>query len=697
MSGANLNAGRDVNLSVGGDLVAGDQNIQGEVVHVSNQIYQTITKEVLIPRMAPPPPASFVGQSELLFELVVYLQETAANVTDTVPLLFLSGMGGVGKTAVAEMLANDPDIDEMYPDGTLWAELGPEPDLMLWLATWGDQLGTDLSGYSTLDARARALSTLVHGKKLLVVLDNVWQAPHIRPLLVMGAESHVVVTTRDTQLVTVLSGRNTTHFRIEPLDEDTGLELLGTIAPQAVEQDEATARELVRYLGGLPLSITLAGQTVASEFQAGFGVSTALAELMSSGRGEVDSADGQSLWAMLAVSYDHLPDAEAQRAFRSLAVFGARPRMFEVKAAAYVWQMEERAAQKLVVTLVNQQMIEAQGEGLFSLHNAFADFARQLLIEKRELTDLQVMHAEYFMLLAQEYGESDWKRIEKNIDQIRYAFQIICNEGDHRPVLQMLSAMNGYFARRGLWQEQQQWTEIGLTMVKRVGDKRLEGILHSNLGAIYHRQNALDRALSAYKESSSILHKSDDREGLAVVLNNMGAIYARLELIDEAFEAYEQGQEILEQSMNRDGQASLATTLNNIGTLHQRREEWQAALAYHDLSYKFYEALQDPIGLANTLNYIGTIYERQGRTADALLQFDRSRYLFVEAGDIVGEANALYNMALIYEEQSQIEQAESCMTRVVEIEEILNHPALMEDQEMLQRLRQQLKQADWLE
>ena len=91
MSGADFKAERDLNVSVGGDFVAGDQNIQGEVVNVSNTIYQTIEKEILIPRMAPPPPALFVGHGQLLFELVVYLQETAEKQLETTPMLFLSG------------------------------------------------------------------------------------------------------------------------------------------------------------------------------------------------------------------------------------------------------------------------------------------------------------------------------------------------------------------------------------------------------------------------------------------------------------------------------------------------------------------------------------------------------------------------------------------------------------------------------
>lgn len=693
MDGSNYNIGRDLDLSVQGDLVSGDKFTGDKIVNIQ-QIYQTLEQELIIARMAPSPPTLFVGRVELLFDLVVYLEEAADAETDNAAMLFLSGMAGVGKTAIATILAHDPVVEEHYPDGTLWAELGPNPDLMTWLATWGEQLGTDLTSYNTLEARSLALGTLVHHKKILFVFDDVWHAADVRPLLVASAQSQVLITTRDSQLSTLLGGKVSTHYRINPLTETEGLALIKELVPQAVEKEADTARELITHLGGLPLSIILAGQTVASESQAGFSVANALQELLDRG-GSMGGKGGagrevDSLRAMLSVSYDHLPDERVRQAFRSLAVFGARPRTFAIDAAAHVWKVDSRTAQKQMVTLVNQQMVEPLGEGVFALHNAFASFATTLLVEHTELEALQEAHIQYYLELAQTYATADWRQVEKNIDQIRQAFQLVRREGNYHLIVDYLMAMNSYFSRRGLWHELLQWTEIALAAVQSDGNQRLEGILYSNMGAIYQQQSELDRALSAYKHSSQLLEAADDQDGLAVVLNNMGAIYARLDLIEEAFDAYDQGQKILERSEDRAGQAALATMLNNIGTLYQRQEAWFEALEYYQLAYRFYEALQDHVGLANTLNHIGTIYSGQQRFEDALIQFERSQSLFNEAGDLVGESTSLYNMALIYEDLNRLEAAERAMGRLVEIEEQLNHPDLIEDRETLRRLRHML-------
>jgi hypothetical protein len=42
-----------------------------------------------------------------------------------------AGAGGYGKTTLAKALAHDPDIQDAYFDGILWAELGEKPANLL--------------------------------------------------------------------------------------------------------------------------------------------------------------------------------------------------------------------------------------------------------------------------------------------------------------------------------------------------------------------------------------------------------------------------------------------------------------------------------------------------------------------------------------------------------------------------------------
>ncbi len=53
----------------------------------------------------------------------------------------LHGMGGMGKTAIARALCDDPTIQRAFSDGVLWATLGQTPDLVDQLRLWIQALG----------------------------------------------------------------------------------------------------------------------------------------------------------------------------------------------------------------------------------------------------------------------------------------------------------------------------------------------------------------------------------------------------------------------------------------------------------------------------------------------------------------------------------------------------------------------------
>ncbi len=137
MSSVNINTSGGVN--VGGD-VAGRDNIKGEQVN----IYYGEKKERPAPRMAPPAPRVFIGRDEVLRELIAALK-LSEDGAGPIALTALKGMGGIGKTTLAAALANHPEVETALPEGTLWAGLGPEPEVTSRLAEWGAQLGEDFA------------------------------------------------------------------------------------------------------------------------------------------------------------------------------------------------------------------------------------------------------------------------------------------------------------------------------------------------------------------------------------------------------------------------------------------------------------------------------------------------------------------------------------------------------------------------
>jgi hypothetical protein len=63
-----------------------------------------------------------VGRAGLLQQVKQLLAESSGGTA-----IALHGLPGVGKMTLAAMLVADPDVQECFPGGILWAGLGPAP------------------------------------------------------------------------------------------------------------------------------------------------------------------------------------------------------------------------------------------------------------------------------------------------------------------------------------------------------------------------------------------------------------------------------------------------------------------------------------------------------------------------------------------------------------------------------------------
>src|SRR5687767_5363486 len=109
------------------------QNVHARDINIGNvhigDVYQLPVRPALwvdVPTL----PNHFIGQDQLVLDLVRTLAHGMS------PAVTIHGLPGVGKSAVAVVLAHHPDILSVFSDGVLWAGLGPSGDPGTHLAAW---------------------------------------------------------------------------------------------------------------------------------------------------------------------------------------------------------------------------------------------------------------------------------------------------------------------------------------------------------------------------------------------------------------------------------------------------------------------------------------------------------------------------------------------------------------------------------
>ena len=640
-------------------------------------------------------------------------------------------------------MAWDPRIEDHFEHGVLWAELGPEGNVEAELDKWGALIGLDMAAYQDVAARSQALQGWLHEQKALLIVDDVWDVEKARAFLVGGAGCRAVVTTRQKAIADDLAAEDPTH--VKPLKPKDGLDLLRQLAPKAVAEDEQAARGLAKALDGLPLGIELAGRVLRRRTRVGLNAAGVIEELADREK-RLDATDEakrsakdeakRSLRAVIALSYDNLPRDETRACFRALSLFGAKPLSFSLGAAQAVWDADETAAEEAIMALVESGLVDLEnGKGQedaavrYALHATIADFAESELARSSDTDPIADRRHTFYVDLARETPQDEWKSLLPEIQQLDRAFQWAAERHDGARADGLELATNDFLNRQALWNTNLTWLHRCLELATARGDRKREASLLHREGYVHDNRGEWEQALERYEQSREIKEEIGDRGGLARTLNNIGMIHSNRGEWEQALERFEQSREIQEEIGDQGGLAAtlnnigfihdnrgereqalelyeqsreiqeeigdrggLAVTLNNIGMIHANRGEWEQALELYEQSRGIQEEIRDRGGLAVTLNNIGMIHDKRGEWEQALEQYEQSRGIREEIGDRGGLAVTLFNIARLYEERGRYGEALPLLERVVELDEQIGHPDLESDREVLERVRRKVEE-----
>jgi hypothetical protein len=338
----------------------------------------------------PPLPQLVIGRENDIEELKKKLGIKGGRERATAILTAVRGWPGVGKTTIASVLAHDPDIVQVYPDGVLWVSLGQQPNILSEIATWGRQLGTDelRKAQSIPEAQAQ-LTMLLRDKRMLLLIDDVWKTEHATAFNVGGQGCATLITTRLNDIARDLAPNPESVYFLPVLTIENSMRLMEILAPSVVQKYRDDVLLLVRDLEGLPLALQVAGRLLQTEFSTGFSVNDLISQLRESAklleeksppdRADIVNETTPKIAALLQKSTDIL-DLATRDNYAYLGAFAPKPATFGLDAMAFVWQVKD--PKPIVRQLVNHGLLEYVIDlDRFQMHALLVMHAKSLLTD----------------------------------------------------------------------------------------------------------------------------------------------------------------------------------------------------------------------------------------------------------------------------------------------------------------------------
>jgi tetratricopeptide (TPR) repeat protein len=462
------------------------------------------------PFLAPPRPThALVGRAGWIETLKQRLLDRNVQ-----PVLAIHGLPGAGKTRIAIELAHDPLVRANYCDGILWAGLGRQPDVLALLGTWAFAVGLPVETITRTDNlldRAELLHAAIGTRRMLLILDDAWQADAALAFKIGGPNCAYLVTTRHTDIALDFAGKNV--MAVHELELKDGCDLLLQMAPRLIEAELEETLALVRSVGGLPLALILMGKYLQKQ---SYGAQTrrlkdALNRLraaeerlnLSQTQSPLERNPGiqpeipLSLKTVIGMSDIALNQA-AHQALGQLSLFPPKPNSFSEEAALAVMHTPV----EVLDALVDCGLIETIQPDRYTLHQTVADYAS---LQPRD-TEAAWRLLNYYVQFTENHAE-DFDLLELEFNNIRAALEIANQSRQYQALIALVSALYAYLEMRGLFQICEQQLSRVNQAVETLGDEEEQAFILHWLGSFAVKRGRFKEALE-YLQQSLLLARS---------------------------------------------------------------------------------------------------------------------------------------------------------------------------------------------
>jgi DNA-binding SARP family transcriptional activator/predicted negative regulator of RcsB-dependent stress response len=572
----------------------------------------------VIPRQLPADIADFAGRRDVVASMCQVLAPDGApeEPARTMPVALLTGMSGVGKTALAVHVAHL--LAGQFPDGQLFIQLragdaqpvGSDQALERCVRA----IGVAPSALPTGSAELAALyRTMLAPRRVLVVLDDAASLSQVLPLLPGSPNCAVIVTSRRR-----LPGLVGAHaFEIGVFSPGTAGALLAEVLDGAeAPADQADLAALAELCGYLPLALRIiaaklhehphwSARQLVRRLQ---DEKNLLAELQIGDTGVA---------ASISLSYESLLP-EARVLFLRLGLLGTSD--FASWVCAPLLDTDTRQADSLLDQLVAGRLVEvrraADGSARFHLHELVRAFALGHLAASQPV---QERSGALGRLL------SCWLSLATEAHRRLYGgdFAVLHGTAPHWPLPETVTA----------------------------------DLLRDPLDWFRAEHPALVSAIGKAAQAG-LDELCWDLATMAVGLFETDSQFGDWRLTHEV------ALEAVRRAGNERGEAAVLCSLGELAYVEQRVADAQKDL---NRAWRVFDTIGDVHGRALAARHLGFIDRIQGRGSQALARYQSAVRDLQQVGDQIAEAHALSGMAQVLLEREDYDGAEQILRRALDL------------------------------
>ncbi|MFF7193141.1 BTAD domain-containing putative transcriptional regulator [Streptomyces sp. NPDC008079] len=654
------------------------------------------------PAQLPADTGDFTGRTD---ELAALLGVIRPCDPDAPRVAVVTGMGGIGKTALAVHAAHRARRD--FPDGVLYADLRgfgagdarrPRDLLARFLGDLADGGAPGTGGALPLPDDPDDLSALLrqalHGRRVLLVLDNAGDAAQVVPLLPGRGDSAVIVTSRRT--LADLPGA--VRLPLEPLGAEEQHRLLVAVCgQQRVAAEPAAAAGVLAACGGLPLALRIAGARLAARPNWPL---TALAERLDGAGDRLHalSAGGLAVQDTFAMSYLAMRDSpqaaerEAARAFRLLGLWPGHP-LDLVPAAALIGR-DPAPAEDLLEALVDTHLLQTPRAGHYSFHDLLGEYAATRAAEevpprvrenglRRLLVWYTVTVAGTAALLAPEghpipplheqpavpplefdSEEAALRWCVKELPAIKEAIRLAAARRWPDVAWRLAAGLFGYAQAYWWTGEWDLCLQEAMACVEETGDVQGRAWMHSRLGVAHGMADRVDPCLEHLGVARRYFEAAGDLQGQAAILNNLSGLHHALGDHDLALEY---GRQSLDLHYAVGDADRVATVLGNLGDAHLGAGDPAAAIACYRRALGMWRERGLLTSTARSLTSLGEALRTVGRYDEAVAALEETVAILDRLGDRGTAADTLEVLARTHFERGDPASARKHWDRALEL------------------------------